>query len=173
MTISKNNRWLTIATIILLVANTVTLSLLWVNRKNAGIDRGAPHNPPAVFEFLTKELQLDSKQQDAYRLLRDEHQQSQRQLHDSIRNAKDAFFSLLQQPNVPDSLLQDYSKKTNAYEQQMDIITFRHFEKVRSLCNPDQQKKFDALIKEVMQRMAGPAAHPPGPDGMRPPPPGL
>ncbi|MEP7163663.1 MAG: hypothetical protein ABI741_03160 [Ferruginibacter sp.] len=160
----KNNRWLSIATLILLVANIVTLTLMWTSKKNETAGKGHPPVPGPVFEFLTKELQLNESQQAAYRLLRDKHQAEQKRFQDSIRKAKDALFSLLKQPNVPDSLVNEYSKRATSFDQQLDIITFRHFREVRALCNAEQQQKFDAIIRDVLHRMA-----PPG-RGQRPPP---
>lgn len=173
MSALKNNRWLSIATLILLVANIITLTLLWTQNRNHENARINKPGPGEVFQFLVKELQLDEKQQSAYAELRNQHQASQRQFQDSIRNAKDAMFSLLNQPNVPDSLLQEYSRRATAFDQQMDIITFRHFQQVRALCNPAQQQKFDDVIKEALRRMAGPRGHrpPPGGPGAHPPPP--
>jgi len=173
MSALKNNRWLSIATLILLAANIITLALLWAQKRNQENDRMNKPGQAEVFEFLVKELQLDEKQQATYKELRNQHQASQRQFQDSIRNAKDAMFSLLNQPNVSDSTLQEYSRKAMRFEQQMDIITFRHFQQVRALCNPVQQKKFDDVIKEALRRMAGPRGHrpPPGGPGSHPPPP--
>ena len=177
----KNNRWLSVATLILLVANIITLTLLWTNKKNenAAVKRMPPGQ---VFQFLTNELQLTEQQQAAYRILRDQHQASQQQFRDSIRKAKDALFSLLKQPTVPDSLLQEYSKRATVYDQQLDMITFRHFQQVRALCDPTQQKKFDNIIQDVLRRMGqnrrgqGPPrggerkGPPPGSDHEQPPP---
>ena len=168
----KNNHWLSIATLILLAANIVTLTMLWTHKKHGDDGKKPPQGP--VFEFLTKELQLNEEQQAAFKQLRDQHQAIQNQFRDSTRKAKDALFSLLQQPNVSDSLLQEYSKRATAFDQQLDIVTFRHFQQVRALCNATQQKKFDAIIKDAMSRMGGPGGHPPpGPGaGDHHPPPG-
>ena len=175
----KNNRWLSIITIVLLVANIVTLAMLWSHKNKDGNDQKPPQPPGQVFEFVSKELALDTAQQEAYKKLRDAHQASQRQMQDSIRKAKDALFLLLQQPTVSDSLVQEYSKRATAFDQQMDIITFKHFQQVRALCNLEQQKKFDAVIKDVLRRMQGPRNRQGPPPGARgegpgqlPPPPG-
>ena len=170
MSALKNNRWLSVATLVLLVANIVTLALLWNQRSNHDNDKR--NQPGPVFEFLTTALQLNEKQQADYRQLRDEHQANQRRFQDSIRKAKDALFALLKQPAVPDSLLQEYSKRATAFDQQLDIITFRHFQQVRALCDPVQQKKFDDIIKDVMHRMARPGRRPPPPGAGNHPPPG-
>jgi len=164
----KNNRWLSILTIILLIANIGTLAFFWSQKRNGGDDQRRRQHPGQLFQFLTKELSLNKEQQEAYSKLRDDHQAAQRQFRDSIRKAKDAMFDLLQQPAASDSLLQEYSRKASSFDQQMDIITFKHFQQVRALCNPEQQKKFDALIKEVMHRMAGPGNRPGPPPGERP-----
>jgi Spy/CpxP family protein refolding chaperone len=160
------NKWLTIISILLLVANAVTLTLLWTNKEKHHRDEAAPMPPPPqgqAFEFITKELSLTQAQQDAYKILREEHQAAQRVLQDSIRFAKDAFFDLLKSPAVKDTVLQAASNKGLAFQQQLELMTFKHFQKVRTLCTPEQQKRFDEIIKQVLLQMSGPRMRPPGP----------
>jgi protein CpxP len=165
-----NNRWLSVITLLLLTANIVTLALLWTHKPGDRGDKNPPPPPGQVFEFVSHELKLDSTQQEAYKKLRDEHQAAQKPLQDSIRNAKDAFFALLQQGNPPDSLVQSYSKKASDAAQQLEVLTFKHFQKLRALCNAEQQKKFDSIIQDVLRRMAPqkPQGPPPGREGDRP-----
>ena len=171
-----NNRWLSVLILLLLTANIVTLALLWTNKSSDRGDRKLPPPPTGqAFEFLTKELKLDSTQQEAYKKLRDEHQAGQREFQNNIGKAKDNFFKLLQEVNVSDSILQAYSKKVGEFEQQRDVLTFKHFQKLRTLCNKEQQNKFDNIIQEVLKHM-GPGKRPPGPppdmeNGDRRPPP--
>lgn len=176
MSIFTNNRLLSVITLLLLTANIATLGYLWMNRPG---NVSMPPMPPRggqVFEFVTKELQLDSAQQLAYKKLRDEHQAGQRPLQDSIRKAKDDFFELLKQPSIADTEMQQQSSKVAAAEQQLELFTFKHFQKLRALCTAAQQKKFDEIIQDVLRRMA-PAKRPQGPPppgirGGEPPPPG-
>jgi len=164
---STNNRWISVVTLLLLTANIVTLALLWTNKKSErNSDRPQPQQGGQVFEFITHELGLDPAKQQAYKTLREEHQAGVKPLQDSIRNAKDRFFYLLQQENVPETTIQEYSKKIGELEQQRDVFTFKHFQKLRAICNKEQQIKFDDIIQDVLRRMAGPKK-PPGP-----PPPG-
>lgn len=173
---STNNRWLSVVTLLLLTANIVTLALLWTNKAKDKTEMRPPPPGGQVFEFLTHELRLDSVQQETYKKLRDEHQAGQRELQDNILKAKDALFSLLKQPGVPDSLVHTYSRKAVEADQQLDELTFRHFQKLRAICNADQQKRFDEIIQDALHRMAPPRRQGP-PPGMRPgegppPPPG-
>jgi len=165
-----NNRWLSVITLLLLTANIVTLALLWTNKKAGGRGEGV-YPPPQgqVFEFLTNELKLDASQQETYRKLRDEHRGGQKAIQDSIRKAKDEFFTLLQQPAVSDSMIHIYSRKAVDAEQRLDEFTFRHFQKLRAICNAEQQKRFDEIIQDALRRMAPPRRQGPPPPGMRPP----
>jgi len=159
-----NNRWLSVITLLLLTANIVTLALLWTNKKPA-----KEHPDPApgqAFEFITRELKLDPAQQDAYAKLREEHQADVRPLQDSIRKAKDKFFELLKAENVSDSLVREYSKKTGELEQRRDVVTFRHFQKLRALCIKEQQSRFDSIIQDALRRMGRPGRPPGPPPGM-------
>ena len=173
-----NNRWLSVIILLLLTANIVTLALLWTNKSAERRGMQQPSPPQGqVFEFLTNELKLDSAQQDTYKKLREEHRDGQRELQDSIRKTKDAFFALLKQPGVSDSLLRSASSRAAAADQMLDEFTFRHFQKVRAICNAEQQKKFDEIIQDALHRMAPPRRPGPpsgvGPENEQlPPPPG-
>ncbi len=172
---STNNRWLSVVTLLLITANIVTLALLWTNKSKDKTEMRPTPPGGQVFEFLTHELKLDSAQQEAYKKLRDEHQAGQRGLQDNIRKAKDALFSLLKQPDVPDSMIHAYSRKAVEADQQLDEFTFRHFQKLRAICNAEQKKRFDEIIQDALHRMA-PLGRQGPPQGMRPgdgpPPPG-
>ena len=168
MTNATNTRWITVASLLLLIANIITLTLMWAHHhhehKEANRDLPSPMRGP-VFEFVTRELNLNQQQQDAYTKLREDHQAKQRPLQDSIRKAKDAFFSLLEQPTVSDSQLDLYSKKNIQAEQQLDLVTFKHFQQLRALCSPEQQKKFDRIIREVLHQLQVPGPRPEPPPG--------
>ena len=162
-----NNRWFAALMLLFLTANVVTLAILWMHNKKEPPAVIVPPGPQEqVFEFVTRELKLDTAQQEAYAKLREEHQAGVRPMQDSLRKLKDRFFSLLQQASPTDSLIQRYSREAADLDQQLTLFTFRHFQKLRAICNPEQQQRFDKIIEEVIHRLA--------PDrrrGMPPPPP--
>ena len=144
-----NNRWLTLFTLLLVTANIVTLSLLWIHHKGNGPGDKNFRPPPRgqIFEFVNQELKLDSVQREGYRKLREEHQAGQRSIEDSIKKQKDIFFAMLQQPGIADSAIETGAKRIAEAEQKLELLTFRHFQKVRAICNAAQQKKFDEIIR--------------------------
>jgi periplasmic protein CpxP/Spy len=172
-----NNRWLSVVTLILLTANIITLTLLWTNKSHEKINNELPPQGGQAFEFIIQELKLDAVQQQAYTKLRDDHQLLQRETRDSINKAKDNLFALLRQTDISDSLVGTYSSRVGYFEQERDRATFKHFQKLRAICNKEQQIKFDNIIQEALRRMGGPkrpqAPPPPGMENgnRRPPPP--
>ena len=142
---------LTIAVILLLLVNIamVVLMLKWRNnhRPHGFGGKGGP------MEMMVKELNMTDQQQKEFQQLRDEHFKTIRPLFDSVRAAKTAFFNLVKEPNVSDSILNAYSQRIAERQSVIDKLTFAHFRRVRTLFSGDQQKKFDEFVQKMMQRV--------------------
>ncbi len=172
---TTKNKLLTWLVILLLIANVASIALFWIGKNKP--PRPAQNGSPAA--FLTKELQLDSMQQQLFEVLRKEHHDSAEKIRAQIKDAKEAFFSLLKQATVVDSTKENLSKSISVLSEKLDLLTFNHFQKLRTICKPEQQEKFDDLILQVthmisQQRPRGPAGDRPPPrdhNGKRPPPP--
>ncbi len=176
MSIFSNNRLLSIVTLALLVVNIFTLVLLWKHKNIEPPHMGNNQLPPQqLFEFVTKELALNDSQQNAYKLLRVEHQKGQKNLQENIKMAKDSFYALLKNDLVSDTLLSKENNKVAKAIAEIDLYNFKHFQLVRAICTAEQKIKFDAILKEIFNRM-GNGRRPPPPfnnkdRGNRPPPP--
>ncbi|HEV7783268.1 MAG TPA: Spy/CpxP family protein refolding chaperone [Chitinophagaceae bacterium] len=177
MNTGTKNKLLITLVVALLLANTATIIMFWSGKKTGPLLKpgGAPK------EFLVKELKLDQKQQEQLDALVKEHRASAEQLRKKTREAKEAFFDLLKQQGVPDSIKQVAAKAVSVNTEELDLLTFAHFQKIRALCTAEQQQKFDEIIHEVTRMMAQPgrpmgAGHPQGPPpdgpGGNGPPPG-
>lgn len=154
---------------LLLIANAVTIAFFWLGRG---------HRPPQLKgspqEFLSKELSLDTQQQTQLEELVKEHRSAAERIRPKIREAKETLFELIKQPGVTDSAKQAAAKAVSIQTEALDLLAFNHFQKIRALCTAEQQKKFDAIIQDVI-RMIGQQRPPMGPrNGMQgpPPPPG-
>lgn len=159
----NRNKWGAIAFISLVILNLATLSAFWI-MKDRRIGMGqAPRS--GVVDFLIKELGFDSIQKQKLMELRTEHQLKIQELRKNNREAKNAFFDLLPQTEIPDSTLLKTSAASVRFDQETDILTFRHFQQIRNLCTDTQKKKFDSVIKEVLRMSA------PQPSGRREGPP--
>jgi len=187
MSYFNRNKWTAIAFLVLIALNMITLSTLWIMH-----ERGAERpngNQPALVDFLVTELGLDSAQKKQLIVLRDEHRQQMQAIRRNNRDAKNAFFDLLQQEDLSDTVLAAAAKEAARYDAETDMLTFRHFQQIRALCTAEQKVKFESVIRQVLRMMAPPLpgrpqggpppgrngekhdGPPPGEEGQAPPPP--
>jgi periplasmic protein CpxP/Spy len=146
---------------LLLLANAVTLVFFW-------LDRAKPGNGPkgGAAGFLIEQLNFNEQQQQQCEVLAKEHRLKAQALRPKIRAAKDAMFELVKQQGVSDSVKQAAAEKASLYMKELDLYTLEHFEKVRALCNPQQQKKFDEILDQLTKVIAN--QRPPGERGRGP-----
>jgi len=169
---AAKNKLLVWLVALLLLANAGTLLFFWLGNRKQGLP---PKGEPK--EFLIKELGLDASQQQQFDKLVAEHRQAVNALREQVKEKKDALFELIKNTTATDSVKQAAASAVSAVTEQIDMLTVNHFQKVRALCTPEQQKRFDAIIHDITKMMAqprppmGPGNGPP-PGDNRPPPPG-
>lgn len=173
MSAMVKNKLLSGLVILLLLANIATLAMFWFNFKKE--HKSIKHQEAK--DFLIKELSFTETQQKQYGLMVEEHRKQSRETREQLRMYKDSLFNLLSDEQVPAEIQSRLTLAIATLEQQMETITFNHFREVRKICNPEQQKKFDTVIKDVLRMMAAPlpGGRPPfnGPGPHHdPPPPG-
>jgi protein CpxP len=165
----NRTKWLTILVLILVALNIATVTAFWLLKDRRS---GPPPPQSGVTDFLVKELGFDSVQKQQLQQLVEAHRREVMDTRRGNREAKDSFFALLKEPNITDAMLAAAAIKANAPDQQLEMITFRHFQKVRALCTAAQQQKFDHIIQQVLRMNAPPGGQqgppPPGLNGQRP-----
>ena len=175
---ASKNKVLTWLVVLLLVANAASITMFWMGKtkqteqiKQTEQPKGKPQ------DFLVKELKLDANQQVQLEILAKEHREAVNELREKVKDAKEFFFNLLKRQNPSDSVKKTAAIAISSITEQIDLLTLNHFQKVRALCNADQQKKFDEIIQQVVDMM-GQQRRPEGPpqdrqdDNRHPPPPG-
>ncbi|CAN5578396.1 hypothetical protein BH10BAC5_BH10BAC5_20200 [soil metagenome] len=116
-------------------------------------DRMPPNNGnPDVGpkEFIIHELGFNDNQKNDYRKLVEEHQADMKKLKDKMKSDRESLWSGFK--NKADSSI-SFTSQIGEDQKQIELVTFRHFQKVRELCNDDQKKKFDDIINEVLKMM--------------------
>ncbi len=149
-TITKN-RLFTWLLGLLLLANAVTLVLFWIDRARpqSGTKGGASG-------FIVQELNFTEQQKQQFEELAKEHRAKAQELRPKIRAAKDAMFELVKKPGVSDSVKQVAAAKASQYIMQLDLFTLDHFQKIRAICDPGQQKKFDLILSQLTMMITNP-----------------
>jgi protein CpxP len=148
-------RWLLVLVAILLLTNIATLSIFWFKKPvhDGGPGRDPGNREKKMGQFMVDQMKFDATQEASYWKLRDSMVAIQKPVMDSIRNAKKRFFDLLNHPGATDSMLIVHTNEIADLQKRLDLVTFRHFQKVRAICRPDQLQKFDTVIKEIVNRM--------------------
>ena len=149
---SPRNKIVVLIIAVLLLTNLASLGyILW---GKAG-EKRLPERGKSFSDYFEKQLGFTPDQITKFHQLRDEHFENLRPFLKDVRSAKDSLFSLMQLPNVPDSVLQRAADNLAQKEKAQELQSFRHFRKVRDLCTEEQKPKFDSLLYKIINRSFG------------------
>jgi len=157
-------RW----TVVLLVLCNIGLMLtIWL--KPVGGNGRPQHETPR--DYLIRNLKFSSDQVHQYDMLIEDHQQSMRRLRHEGMELHNSLFNNLKNEGAPENAADSLARLIANNQKEIDLVTYRHFVKVRALCTDAQKKEFDDIIVDVVRKMSGPHGGPPPPgDGQGPPP---
>jgi hypothetical protein len=145
---NSTTRILTIAVVLLLLANIALVYFMMTGKRHAPKKEGRRE----PMEMMAKELKMTEQQQKDYKTLKEEHFKNVRPLFDSVRSAKTRFFGLMKETSVNDSTMNAYEQKVLDQQAKLDRLTFEHFRKVRALFTAEQLPKYDSFITKMMYR---------------------
>ncbi|CAN5303172.1 hypothetical protein BH09BAC2_BH09BAC2_04780 [soil metagenome] len=158
---NRRNNILLTAVVVLIILNITALAIFFSHNKSPDPEaKGGP-----VY-FLDKQIGFDSAQKIKIEALTKEHRQQSGIIRRRIGESKDYFFSFLKGNDSTGTNTDSVLDVIVADQRQLDKLAFQHFKKIRSLCNPQQQEKFDEVIEQTMRSVM-----PPPPPGNAPPPP--
>ncbi|MCX6285066.1 MAG: Spy/CpxP family protein refolding chaperone, partial [Bacteroidetes bacterium] len=121
--------------------------------------------------FLIKELGLSDAQQVQYKELRHQHREMLDKLDEQDKELHKRFFDLLLLEKADSVSVEALADSIAANRKQMEIVTYDHFFRINKILNPEQQKKFTLIFKDVLRMVLPPLPPPPGQLPPPPPPP--
>ncbi len=152
---NSTNRNLLIIIAVLVLTNIAVLGyFLWFNKAANGQRQDRARN--GISEQLQKEVGFSEEQLAQYKLLKDKQREIIHPIFEDMRKSKDSLFRLLSDPNISDSTLRIATETIAQKQQALDMETFHHFKRVRALCQPNQEAKYDSLILRMFRRMGRP-----------------
>jgi hypothetical protein len=99
--------------------------------------------------------------------MRQEHHRQVMDIHERMHGFQAQLYTSDITTATDSSRLFALADSVAAGQRAIELITFRHFQQLRSICTAAQQKKFDEVIGEALERLGGQG------EGRRPgPPPG-
>ncbi|QEK50715.1 hypothetical protein FYC62_02825 [Pedobacter aquae] len=118
---------------------------------------------------IVQELKFDAVQEKAFFELKETHMKMNKALKMENRLMRQQLFSLLKDSVVNQEESKILIDKIARNQKIFEEATFEHFSKVRRLCKPQQQQKFDKMIDGILQHLMG--NKPEGRPHQGPPPP--
>lgn len=161
---NKREKILMFIILFLVLVNSATLILMWMNRPPFPPHHGHPDGPPD--KIIIERLKLEEEQIKQFEILKKEHQAQMREINTQSKELHQKYFKLLENENVDDSTADVYEKQLANLTEQREEFTFNHFKKLKAICKPEQIKLFNDFVGELGKILAGPP--PPKPSGPRP-----
>jgi Spy/CpxP family protein refolding chaperone len=146
----KKNRLLILIIAVLLLVNVGTISFILFFRGEGDRFPGKKGRG-AVVAFIEKELHLSDAQKEQFARLREEHFGKTETLMREQHEARKAMLGLLREDTVDVNEMHRMAAVMGQKETELAVSTFEHFRALRSLCSPDQQREFDAIIQDVLK----------------------
>ena len=165
-------KWLVV---LLVGCNVALIAIIWFRAQAQSVDKlpppGDAHAPMGRF---FEDLSLTPEQTEMFQKASRENRQKIDSLKKLAADVREHFFDGLKSDNSTantDSL----AMVLGNYHKLIELQTYAHFTKLRSMLGDRQKIIFDSIVKNVLKSLPeqpGPRREgPPGRDGMRPPPP--
>lgn len=153
------NRNLLIIIGVLLITNIAMLVYFLSDKKSAKPAEQAKDNRTGVAEMLQEDVGFTDDQIAKYKTLKEKQKETIKPMFDDMRRAKDSLFRLLSYPETSDSLVSKAADIIAQRQKALDLQTFHHFKRVRTLCTPEQHAKYDSLVIKMFSKMGRTQRH--------------
>ena len=117
--------------------------------RSAGPGTGAERH---VMRMLESELGLTRQQAELFRAHRHQHFRTHYQLSEEIFNCKKLLMETITTDTSADNELAALAAKMGDLYTRRELKTVRHFNKLKTLCTPEQQEKLKSLLRELLPR---------------------
>lgn len=150
----NKTKLLYIAVFALLLLNIGTLAYLFTRKPP--MNHGPGGEGPK--QIIIDRLHFDTKQEEEYNLIVEEHRAKSRELNDLSRSLHNGLYFLLSEKTInkekADSLINQISLNQKA----IDNLNLDHFQKIKSICKDNQMGFFNELVKDLTHLFS---PHPP------------
>ena len=142
-------RIISIALVLLVLLNGVTLFMLVRQNSGNGNEQNPRHERPE--DYLVRAAGFDADQEKLYREMAASHKSFLDSMQPHCLGSRADFFSLMA-TDEPDSVWQTAQLKMEDCRHLVDARTFAHFRKVKELCRAEQLPDFEEAVKELSRR---------------------
>lgn len=135
--------------VIILVTSNIILAFLLTGFKSE--KQEVKKRPADRLSPWYSEVGLEKDQIDTFRIFREDYFKVMKPIWNEIRELKDSLYAHLEK-SPEDSLINNYLVQISQKNLVADRNTFSHFSRLRTMCTPEQQIKFDTIIPKMVNR---------------------
>lgn len=146
-----SNPKILLALVVALLA--INIALLWYSFGGGKNRSRNGRTGFSVERYMQKELGFDTLQVNQFRDLLQKNRDSMKLYGEHIKHAKADLYKLMQQENITDSIVESAATHLAQEQKALDLMMYRHFERVRKICKTDQLPKFDTMVTRMSNRI--------------------
>ena len=111
--------------------------------------RRQDRNIEEVFGVLKDELQLNATQIEQLKTLREDFFSKESKLSKTIKSQRDSMNELMFNALTDTVLVKLIAKRVSENEFKMEMLRFEQAKTLKTICTPDQMKKFESLVIDI------------------------
>lgn len=142
--------------IVLVLINIFTLAFLWYSfGKRPSLPPPIQHigemdRKPPMTDFIARELKFDATQGKKLEDILYNHHKNVETIQDSIRTLKDEISKEISSATPDENKIKSIARSIGDLQSNIEMARYEHFQNIKALCNADQLKLFDEMIKNLM-----------------------
>jgi Spy/CpxP family protein refolding chaperone len=144
---NSSNKIFIIVIALLLIANVVTLALLFTEKKPEYDDR-----KNAMRNYLKTEVGFSDAQLVAFDTVKSKQRAAAKLMYDDIRQRKQNNLKWIGSTNFSDSSIKNAASFAASQQEKMEVNMIEHLKDIRNLCTPSQRAIFDTGFYKIMVR---------------------
>jgi hypothetical protein len=153
MDLLSKNRILTGGIFILVLLNIAALGTLWW-QAGKGPGPVPPGRGAGPREFLEDQLRLSEAQRAQFEELRELYQRESEPIVMQLKVARRGLYDALRSGGPSGEVVVPKTEEIGKLHERMELLTLRHFQSLRALCDEGQRRKFDGIMRDVFERVS-------------------
>ena len=138
-----SNKWVLLLVVFLVLSNLALVIVAFSS---------SPQKKARQEDWFTKELGLDNEQDKQFKARKEAFMTTMKPKWEEVNNLKDSLYRHIGDTEVPDSVVNYYTSKWAGKVRENDILLFRHFQDLRTICPESKREKFDTMVTKIVTR---------------------
>lgn len=151
---NSTSRIFIITIALLLIANLVTLSLLFTSKKTNETTNNNDDRKNILRNYLKQEVGFTDAQLVQYDTLKSKQRSQVKLMYDSMRMMKQQNIKRIGNTAFNDSAILSAASATAIEQERIEITMLQNLKAIRAICTPTQQQVFDTGIYKIMSKPA-------------------